>query len=69
VLGNGPIDYSTVYERYGQRFPPGEEWQKVRDPFSSGLLGPVGLFFYKVVRGGRAGGKEKRRRTPRRAIS
>jgi len=67
VLGNGPIDYSAVYERYGRRFPPGEEWQKVRDPFPSGLLGPVGLFFYKVVRG-HAGGREKRR-TSRRALS
>jgi len=69
VLGNGPIDYSAVYARYGERFPPGEEWQKVREPFPSGLLGPVGLFFYKIVRGGIAGGKEKRRRAPRQAMS
>ena len=69
VLGNGPIDYSAVYARYGQRFPPGEEWQKVREPFPSGLLGPVGLFFYKIVRGVSAGGKEKRRRVPPQAIS
>ena len=69
VLGNGPIDYSAVYERYGQRFPPGEEWQKVRDPFPSGLLGPVGLFFYKVLRGGRAGGREKGRRAPGQTLS
>ena len=69
VLGNGPIDYSAVYERYGQRFPPGEEWQKVGTPFPSGLLGPLGLFCYKVVRSGRARGVEKRRHTPRRALS
>ena len=69
VLGQGPIDYSAVYERYGQRFPPGEEWQKVRDPFPSGLLGPVGFFFYKMIRGGHAGAKEKRRRTTRQALS
>jgi len=66
VLGNGPIDYSAVYARYGQRFPPGEEWQKVREPFPSGLLGPVGLFFYKIVRGGN---HEKRRRVPPQAVS
>jgi hypothetical protein len=69
VLGNGPIDYSAVYARYGERFPPGEEWQKVREPFPSGLLGPVGLFFYKIVRGGGAGGKEERRRAPRQKMS
>jgi hypothetical protein len=61
VLGMGPIDYSAVYERYGQRFPPGEEWEKVREPFPSGILGPVRLVFYKIIRGGRAGGHEKPR--------
>jgi hypothetical protein len=55
VLGLGPIDYSKVYERYGQRFPPGEEWEKVREPFPSGLLGPVRLVFYKIIQGGRTG--------------
>ena len=69
VLGNGPIDYSAVYARYGQRFPPGEEWQKVREPFPSGLLGPVGMFFYKIVRGGSAGKLEKRQRALRQAMS
>jgi hypothetical protein len=51
----GPIDYSKVYERYRQRFPPGEEWEKVREPFPSGLLGPVRLVFYKIIQGGRTG--------------
>jgi hypothetical protein len=51
VLGMGPIDYSAVYERYGQRFPPGEEWEKVREPLVSGLLGPVRLVFYKTIYG------------------
>jgi hypothetical protein len=69
VLGNGPIDYAAVYARYGQRFPPGEEWQKAGEPFPSGLLGPVGLFFYKIVRSGSAGNREKRRRAPRQAMS
>jgi hypothetical protein len=59
VLGAGPIDYTKVYERYGQRFPPGEEWEKVREPFPAGLLGPVRLVFYKIIHGGRAGGHEK----------
>ena len=69
VLGNGPIDYSAVYARYGQRFPPGEEWQKVGEPFPSGLLGPLGLFFYKIVRDGNAGHREKRPRDRRQALS
>jgi len=69
VLGNGPIDYSAVNARYGQRFPRGEEWQKVREPFPSGLLGPVGLFFYKIVRGASTGGKEKPQRVRRQAMS
>jgi hypothetical protein len=51
VLGLGPIDYSAVYERYGRRFPPGEEWEKVREPLVSGLLGPVRLVFYKTIYG------------------
>ena len=54
ALGMGPIDYSAVYARYGRRFPPGEEWEKVREPFPSGLLGPVRLVFYKSVYGYRA---------------
>ncbi|HKW99655.1 MAG TPA: glycosyl hydrolase [Bryobacteraceae bacterium] len=54
VLGMGPIDYSAVYARYGRRFPPGEEWEKVREPFPSGLLGPVRLEFYKTIYGSRA---------------
>jgi hypothetical protein len=61
VLGAGPTDYTKVYERYGQRFPPGEEWEKVREPFPAGLLGPVRLVFYKIIHGGRAGGHEKPR--------
>jgi hypothetical protein len=69
VLGMGPIDYAAVYERYGRRFPPGEEWQKVRDPFPSGLLGPVQLAFYKIIRGGRTGTGQKARRGPRQALS
>ncbi len=68
VLGMGPIDYSKVYERYGQRFPPGEEWEKVREPFPSGLLGPVRLIFYKIIHGGRSGGHEKPRSGVRSAV-
>ncbi len=67
VLGMGPIDYSAVYERYGRRFPPGEEWEKVRDPFPSGLLGPVWLVFYKILRGGSSTGRDGRRRQANRA--
>ncbi len=62
VLGMGPIDYSAVYERYGRRFPAGEEWEKVRDPFPSGLLGPVWLVFYKIIRGGHTKGRTRRQR-------
>lgn len=62
VLGMGPIDYSAVYERYGRRFPPGEEWEKVREPFPSGLLGPAWLVFYKTVRGGHTNGNGRARR-------
>ena len=47
ILGEGPIDYSAVYAKYGNRFPPGEEWDSVRDPFPSGLLGPVRLVYYR----------------------
>jgi hypothetical protein len=65
----GPIDYSAVYERYGRRFPPGEEWEKVREPFPSGLLGPVWLVFYKIIRGGKAGGREKPTRRRRGAVA
>jgi len=54
VLGMGPIDYSAVYARYGNRFPPGDEWEKVREPFASGLLGPVQLRFYKIISGARS---------------
>jgi hypothetical protein len=54
VLGIGPIDYSAVYARYGKRFPPGDEWEKVREPFASGLLGPVQLRFYKIISGARS---------------
>jgi alpha-L-rhamnosidase len=46
VLGQGPIDYSKVIARYGDRFPAGDEWELVREPFPSGLLGPVRLVFY-----------------------
>jgi len=49
VLGQGPIDYSGVYARYGKRFPPGDEWDVVREPLPSGLFGPVRLVFYKMV--------------------
>ncbi len=69
VLGMGPIDYSAVYERYGRRFPPGEEWEKVREPFPSGLLGPVWLVFYKIVRGGHNSGKSTKRRQRSRAVT
>jgi hypothetical protein len=55
VLGMGPIDYSAVYERYGHRFPGGDEWEKVREPLPSGLLGPVRLRFYKIIYGKTAG--------------
>ena len=50
ILGTGPIDYSKVYEKYGERFPPGDEWELIRDPMPSGLLGPVRLIFYKLVK-------------------
>ena len=33
--------------KYGKRFLPGDEWKDVREPFPSGLLGPVRLVFYK----------------------
>jgi hypothetical protein len=69
VLGMGPIDYSAVYERYGRRFPPGEEWEKVREPFPAGLLGPVWLVFYKIIRGGRTGARDKPSQRPRRAVT
>jgi len=49
ILGDGPIDYSGVYAKYGKRFPPGDEWEVVREPFPSGLLGPVRLIFYKLI--------------------
>jgi hypothetical protein len=49
VLGQGPIDYSQVYAKYGNRFPAGEEWDVIREPLPSGLLGPVRLHFYKLV--------------------
>jgi hypothetical protein len=46
VLGAGaPPDYSAVNEQFGDRFPPGSEWTAVREPFPSGLLGPVRLVF------------------------
>jgi hypothetical protein len=50
ILGMGPIDYSAVYAKYGKRFPPGDEWKDVPEPFTSGLLGPVRLTFYKRER-------------------
>ena len=69
VLGAGPVDYSAVYQRYGKRFDPGEEWEKVREPFPSGLLGPARLVFYKIIRGGRAGGRGNPRKESRQAVS
>lgn len=51
ILGDGPIDYSAVFAKYGQRFPPGEEWDVVREPLTSGLLGPVRLVFYRRLQG------------------
>jgi hypothetical protein len=51
VLGQGPIDYSAVFARYGQRFSGGDEWDFVREPLPSGLLGPVRLVFYSIVSG------------------
>jgi hypothetical protein len=45
VLGAGPPDYSAVTAKFGERFPPGNEWTAVREPFPSGLLGPVRLVF------------------------
>lgn len=50
VLGDGPIDYSAVFAKYGRRFPAGEEWDVIREPFPSGLLGPLRLEFYKNLR-------------------
>lgn len=49
ILGMGPIDYSEVYAKYGERFPPGEEWKLTPDPVPSGLLGPIQMVFYKTV--------------------
>jgi hypothetical protein len=49
VLGLGKIDYSAVNARYGQRFPSGDEWDYVREPFVSGLLGPVRLIYYRTL--------------------
>ena len=49
ILGMGPIDYAAVYAKYGRRFPAGDEWDVVREPLPSGLLGPVRLVFYKQV--------------------
>jgi hypothetical protein len=50
ILGDGPIDYSDVFAKYGRRFPAGDEWEVVREPYPSGLLGPVRLRFFKMVR-------------------
>jgi hypothetical protein len=49
ILGDGPIDYSDVYAKYGRRFPAGDEWELVREPYPSGLLGPVRLRYFKMV--------------------
>jgi hypothetical protein len=49
ILGMGPIDYSEVFAKFGRRFPAGEEWDVIREPLPSGLLGPVTLVFYKRV--------------------
>lgn len=49
ILGQGPIDYSKVYALHGRRFPAGDEWDVIRDPLPSGLLGPVRLVFYKYM--------------------
>jgi len=51
ILGDGPINYSPVFAKYGNRFPPGEEWDVVRDPFPSGLMGPVRLVYYRRLGG------------------
>lgn len=50
MLGDGPIDYSAVFAKYGNRFPPGDEWNVIRDPLPSGLLGPVSIQFYRRIR-------------------
>ena len=50
ILGDGPINYSDLFAKYGKRFPAGDEWEVVREPYPSGLLGPVRLRFYKIVR-------------------
>ncbi|HVP00918.1 MAG TPA: glycosyl hydrolase [Bryobacteraceae bacterium] len=49
VLGDGPIDYSGVFSKFGRRFPAGDEWDVIREPLRSGLLGPVRLRWYKTV--------------------
>jgi hypothetical protein len=51
ILGDGPIDYSAVFAKYGERFPAGEEWAVVREPRPSGILGPVRLVYYRILRG------------------
>jgi hypothetical protein len=60
ILGDGPIDYSAVYAKDGQRFPPGEEWDVIREPFVSGLLGPVRLVYYKRLTSGPGSGGTSR---------
>jgi hypothetical protein len=49
VLGDGPIDYSAVFAKFGHRFPAGDEWEVIRDPLLSGLLGPLRLRFFRNV--------------------
>jgi hypothetical protein len=49
ILGDGPIDYSAVFAKYGNRFPSGDEWYVIRDPLPSGLLGPVRIQYYRRI--------------------
>lgn len=49
VLGEGPIDYSKVIAKCGDRFPAGDEWELIREPLPSGLMGPVRLVFSRAI--------------------
>lgn len=43
LLGRKPPDYGELRQAFGERFPDPQEWKIVKEPFLSGLFGPVGL--------------------------